>query len=135
MKGIGFKELAFVGYPVSDFAVSRKFYGDTLGLKETTVFEHEGQVGWVEYDLAGATLALAKASDQWRPNPNGGGAALEVADLDAALTYLKGQGVKVVLDAQDYSICRIAVIADPDGNTLALHQRKANHPDYRATGA
>ena len=77
MSGIGIKELAFVGYPVTDFTKARQFYGETLGLKETMVFEHEGEVGWLEYDLAGQTLALARASEQWKPDRNGGGACLE----------------------------------------------------------
>ena len=96
MKGIGLKELAFVGYPVTDFAKARKFYGEILGLKETMTFEHEGELGWLEYDLAGQTLGLAKASDQWQPNANGGGACLEVEDLDRAVTHLKECGVRIV---------------------------------------
>jgi predicted enzyme related to lactoylglutathione lyase len=129
MNDIGFKALAFVGYPVTDFARARRFYGEILGLKETVTFEHEGDLGWVEYDLAGQTLALAKASAQWEPNPNGGGACLELHDLDAAVTHLKSKDVKIVMDIQDFPYCRMALVADPDGNTLALHQRKANHPE------
>ncbi len=129
MKGIGLKELAFVGYPVTDFAKARNFYGEILGLKETLTFEHEGELGWLEYDLAGQTLGLAKASDQWQPNANGGGACLEVEDLDRAVAHLREHGVRIAMDVQDYPFCRLALIADPDGNTLALHQRKENHPD------
>jgi predicted enzyme related to lactoylglutathione lyase len=131
MNDIGLKELAFVGYPVTDFAKARRFYGQILGLEETITFEHEGNLGWVEFDLAGQTLALARASEQWEPNPNGGGACLELHDLDSALAYLKSKDVKVVMDIQDFPFCRMALIADPDGNTLALHQRKANHPEGR----
>jgi len=129
MQGIGIKELAFVGYPVTDFGKARKFYGEILGLKEEASFEHEGELGWLEYDVAGQTLALAKASGDWQPNPNGGGACLEVADLDQAVAHLEANGVRFVMGIQDYPVCRIALISDPDGNTLALHQRKPNHPD------
>lgn len=129
MNNIGLKELAFVGYPVTDFNQARRFYGEILGLKETITFDHEGELGWLEYDLAGQTLALAKASDQWQPNPNGGGACLEVEDLDAAVAYLKSKGVKIAMDILDCPYCRIALVSDPDGNTLALHQRKDNHPE------
>lgn len=129
MKGIGLKELAFVGYPVTDFGKARRFYGEILGLEEGASFEHEGELGWLEYDLAGATLALAKASEQWKPDANGGGACLEVEDLDKAVAHLKANGVPVVMDVQEFSICRMALVADPDGNTIAVHQRKANHPD------
>ncbi len=128
---IELKELAFVGYPVSDFAQARKFYGEILGLKESAAFEHEGELGWLEYDLAGQTLALAKACSDWQPSAHGGGACLEVADLDRAVVHLQAHGVPVLMGGiQDYPICRMALISDPDGNTLALHQRKANHPDH-----
>ncbi len=129
MNGIGLKELAFVGYPVADFAKARQFYGNILGLKETLSYDHEGEIGWLEYDLAGQTLALAKASPQWEPSAHGGGACLEVEDLDRAVAHLRENGVKIALDIQDYPICRLALVADPDGNTLALHQRKPNHPE------
>jgi predicted enzyme related to lactoylglutathione lyase len=129
MNGIGLKELAFVGYPVTDFDRARRFYGEILGLKETITFGDKDDIDWLEYDLAGQTLALAKASDQWQPNANGGGACLEVEDLDAAVDYLKGHDVRIAMDILDCPYCRIALIADPDGNTLALHQRKPNHPE------
>jgi predicted enzyme related to lactoylglutathione lyase len=129
MSGIGFKELAFVGYPVTDFSRARRFYGVVLSLKETTTFEQEGETDWVEYDLAGQTLALAKASPLWKPDPNGGGACLEVEDLEKAVAHLKAQDVKIVMDIHEFQFCRMALIADPDGNTLALHQRKENHPE------
>jgi extradiol dioxygenase family protein len=35
MQGIGFKELAFAVYSVTDFVKARQFYGEILGLKET----------------------------------------------------------------------------------------------------
>ena len=129
MNGIGLKELAFVGYPVTDFDRARRFYGEILGLKETITFGEKDAIDWLEYDLAGQTLALAKASEQWQPNANGGGACLEVEDLDAAVDYLKGHDVRIAMDILDCPYCRIALIADPDGNTLALHQRKPNHPE------
>jgi predicted enzyme related to lactoylglutathione lyase len=129
MNHIGLKALTFVGYPVTDFAQARCFYGGILGLKEIITFGEAGEIDWLEYDIAGQTLALAKASDQWQPNPNGGGACLELHDLDAAVSYLKSKAVRVVMDIQEFPYCRMALIADPDGNTLALHQRKANHPE------
>ncbi len=129
MKGIGLKEVAFIGYPVTDFAKAKAFYGGLLGLRETTSYDHEGELSWLEYDLAGQTLALAKSSEQWKPDPNGGGVCLELEDLDAAVAHLKANGVTFAMDIQDFPICRMALIADPDGNTLALHQRKPNHPD------
>lgn len=122
--GIGFKELAFIAYPVTDFKQAKNFYGDILGLTETACLGSGDDIGWMEYDLSGQTLALAKAFDYQKPNPNGGQVSLEVFDLDYAMTYLKEQQVKIVLDIQDYPHCRLALISDPDGNTLTLHQVK-----------
>lgn len=130
MSGIGIQEAAFTGYPVTDLSVARRFYGDTLGLVESITFDHDGEVGWVEYAIPGGhTLALAKASEQWQPNPHGGGICFEVADLDKALAHLQQAGVRIIMPIQDFPICRMALIADPDGNTLALHQKKTNHPE------
>lgn len=130
MSGIQIKEIAFIGYAVTDIARSRKFYGEILGLRETATFEHEGEIGWVEYDLLGQTLALAKAFPEWQPSPHGGGVCLEVADLDQAVAYLKEVGATLPMEIGDYPVCRMALVSDPDGNTIALHQRKPEHPDH-----
>lgn len=130
MSGIGIQALAFIGYAVKDLAKSREFYGEILGLPEGMVFEHEGEVGWVEYEIpGGGTLAITPATEQWQPSEHGGGACFEVADLEGAVAKLERAGVPIVLPAQDYPFCRIALIADPSGNTVALHQRKPNHPE------
>ena len=129
MKGIGVKEVAFIGYPVTDMARAREFYGGLLGLEESWVIEEDGAVHWLEYAVAGATLALANASEMWKPGPDGGGVCLEVRDLDAAVAKLRDAGVKIPMPMGEFPFCRMAVIEDPDGNGICLHQRKANHPD------
>jgi Predicted enzyme related to lactoylglutathione lyase len=130
MAGIGIKEMAFVGYAVNDIAETCRFYTEILGLPEGTVFEHEGEVGWVEFTTPdGQTIAITKASEQWQPNANGGGVCLEVEDLDVAVATVEKAGVKLVMPIQDYPICRLALIFDPSGNTIALHQKKSNHPE------
>ena len=67
-KGIGFKELAFVAYSVTDFVQAKNFYGEILGLKETVCLGSGDDIGWMEYDLGEQTLALAKAFDYQKPN-------------------------------------------------------------------
>lgn len=130
MSGIGIKEAAFTGYPALDLTEARKFYGETLGLPEGMVFEHEGEVGWVEFSIPGGhTLAITKANEQWQPSANGGGLCFEVEDLDAAVAKLEAAGVKIVLPIQEFPVCRMALIADPSGNTVAIHQKKSNHPE------
>ena len=130
MKGIGIKEAGFTGYPALDIEETRKFYREIIGLKEGIVFDNEGKVGWVEFEIPGGhTLAIAQANEQWQPNPGGGGLAFEMEDLDAAIEKLTAAGVKILLPVQDYPICRMALISDPSGNTVALHQKKPNHPE------
>jgi predicted enzyme related to lactoylglutathione lyase len=129
MSGIGIKEIAFTGYSVNDLAESREFYGGVLGLKEGMVFDHEGEVGWVEYEVPGGTLAITKASEQWQPSEHGGGICFEVEDLDSAVAKLEQSGVKIAMSIQDFPVCRMALISDPSGNTIAIHQKKPNHPE------
>ena len=130
MKGIGIKVAGFTGYPALDIAETRKFYREIIGLKEGIVFDNEGKVGWVEFEIPGGhTLAIAQANEQWQPTPGRGGLAFEMEDLDAAIEKLTAAGVKILLPVQDYPICRMALISDPSGNTVALHQKKPNHPE------
>ncbi|HEY1123677.1 MAG TPA: VOC family protein [Haloferula sp.] len=130
MNKIGIKEAGFTGYPALDVEETRAFYRDIIGLKEGMVFEHEGKAGWVEFEIPGGhTLAIAQANDQWQPNPGGGGLAFELEDLDVAIEKLTAAGVKIILPVQDFPVCRMALISDPSGNTVALHQKKANHPE------
>lgn len=48
--------------------------------------------------------------------------ALAVADLDVALVELREKGVEVEVGKQDSTVCYFAVVADPDGNRVWLHQ-------------
>jgi predicted enzyme related to lactoylglutathione lyase len=48
-----------------------------------------------------------------------------VDDLDAYRDAAKKKNVKEVFPSADTPMCRMAVMADPDGNWIALHQRKA----------
>lgn len=118
------KEIAFTGYPVTDIARARRFYEGTLGLKLTVNFEHEGR-HWLEYDIGGGTLAVNNLSpNEWRPSTNGPSIALEVADFDAAVAHLRSESVPFVLEPYDTGVCQLAVVTDPDGNSLAIHRRK-----------
>ena len=115
---------AYTGYPVTDIAMARAFYEGLLGLKTSTSFEHGGK-HWIEYDLGDSTLAITNMSEQWKPSSDGPAIALEVADFDAAVSELRGAGVKFVIEPMDSGVCRLAVVLDPAGNSLAFHQRKA----------
>lgn len=118
------KEIAYTGYPVTDMPRARAFYEGVLGLKPSTTFEHEGR-SWIEYDLGPHTLAVTNMSqEQWKPSPDGPVVALEVEDFDAAVAALRRHGTRFLIEPMDTGVCRMAIFADPDGNSLALHRRK-----------
>jgi predicted enzyme related to lactoylglutathione lyase len=118
-------EIAFTGYPVTDMARSRRFYEEVLRLTPTTTFSHEGR-DWIEYDIGPGTLAITNMSpDQWRPSSDGPAVALEVDDFDTAISALRDAQVRFNLEPMDSGVCRLAVVADPDGNSLAIHKRRA----------
>lgn len=117
------KAIAFIGYPVTDMARARAFYEGVLGLQTGDVWQHEDKA-WVEYDLGTATLAISNMSpDMWKPSSDGPGVALEVDDLDGAVAELRAAGVRFYLEPIDSPVCRMAVIADPDGNSIVLHRK------------
>lgn len=116
--------IAFTGYPITDVPRARAFYEGVLGLKPGTVFQHE-QNFWVEYDIGAGTLAVSNmSSGMWKPSPDGPSAALEVVDFDAAIDALHAAGAKFVVEPMDSGPCRMAIVADPDGNSLIIHHRK-----------
>ncbi len=116
-------EIAFAVYPVTDLKRASKFYGETLGLKETRRWGDENKA-WVEYDIGPATLAITNFSEDMKPSRHGGGVGLEVENFEAAIAELKQAGVRFVWEPQDTPVCRMALIADPDGNAICIHKRK-----------
>jgi predicted enzyme related to lactoylglutathione lyase len=116
-------EIAFVGYPVTDLRRARTFYEHTLGLAVSRVFGEE-VTGWVEYDLGANTLAIGNMSPDWKPSAGGGSVALEVEDMSAAVSQLKADGHPPFLGPLETPVCYIAVVSDPDGNSITIHQRK-----------
>lgn len=122
---IAITEIAFTGYPVTDIARAQAFYEGVLRLKPATRFEHEGK-HWIEYELGNGTLAISNMSaDLWKPSADGPAIALEVADFEAATAALTAANVKVLFGPMDSSVCKMVIVADPDGNSLLLHKRHA----------
>jgi predicted enzyme related to lactoylglutathione lyase len=116
------KEVAFVGYPVTDVARARAFYTNLLGRPPSEDLALEGGKVWIEYDIAGVALAI---SNTWQPSGQSGpGVALEVDDIDKTLAKLKSDGAPVYLEKIESPVCWLAVVGDPDGNSLTIHQRK-----------
>lgn len=118
-------EFAFTGYPVTDLARARAFYEDVLGLKTGMIWE-DADHGWIEYDLGGHTLAINNGAKEWKPSSDGPAIALEVEDFDATIAELKKRGVRFTVEPLNSPVCRLAVILDPDGNSLAIHKRNGH---------
>jgi predicted enzyme related to lactoylglutathione lyase len=80
---------------------------------------------WVEYDLGGQTLAL---SNFWKPSAlagqTGPSVAFEVDQFDETISTLKQRGVPFAMDTLETPVCHMAVISDPDGNSIFIHKRK-----------
>jgi predicted enzyme related to lactoylglutathione lyase len=122
---INVKEIAFTGYPVTDMTRARAFYEGVLRLKLAATFEHAGR-HWIEYEVGGATLAVSNMSaDMWKPSSDGPVVALEMTDFEAAVETLRSAGVKFLLGPMDTGVCKMLIVADPDGNSLVIHKRHA----------
>ncbi len=115
-------ELAFTGYPVTDMERARAFYEGVLKLEPTRIL---GKGQWIEYDLGPSTFALSNMSTEWKPSGDGPAVAFEVEDFDSAVGALRASNVKFVVEPFESPVCRMAIVADPDGNSIAVHQR---HP-------
>lgn len=121
------KEIAYTCYPVIDVARAKSFYQDLLRLTPGAAFEHDGK-HWIEYDIGPGTLAISNMSgDKWKPSANGPSAALEVEDFDAALDALRAGQAVFLVEPMDTGFCRMAIVQDPDGNALTIHQRAAQN--------
>jgi predicted enzyme related to lactoylglutathione lyase len=117
------REVAFFGYPVTDLKRARDFYEGLLGLQVAKTFG-EGDNLWIEYDVAGVTLAITNmAGDGWKPSTDGGSVALEVEDFDDAFRQIKEAGVTITMGPYDSPVCRMLLVKDPDGNGLCIHRR------------
>jgi predicted enzyme related to lactoylglutathione lyase len=118
-------DIAFFAYAVSDMKTARAFYEGVLGLSPNSEYDGSSNPNWVEYDIGTSTLGVGCAPGMFDPSPKGASAALEVDDFDAALNTVKKNNVTIVMGPHEAPSCHMVVIADPDGNRLVLHKRKA----------
>jgi len=118
-------EIAFVAYPVTDIERARGFYEGVLGLQPSREFTNEAYC-LIEYDLGANTFAVAMMPPgQWKPSSDGPSVGLEVEEFDLAIAELKARSILFDVEAMETPVCRMAVIADPDGNKITIHKR---HP-------
>ena len=118
-------EIAFTGYPVTDMERARAFYEGVLKLESTRTVENpDGH--WIEYDLGLSTFAISNMS---RRNGN---LRVMVRPLPSRskISILRWpsfapSNVKFVLEPFETPVCRMAIVADPDGNSICIHKRHA----------
>jgi len=120
---INLTDLSYVGHPVTDVPRARKFYEEILGLKPAKAIDLGSDQWWIEYDFPGGTLAI---SNTWPPAGSAITTALETDDLDAAFAHCEAADVTFAFAIMDTPVCRFFGIKDPDGNDIAIHQRKAS---------
>ncbi len=118
------KEASFVGYPSTDLARSRAFYEGVLGLKVTM---EPGAVQWMELEVGNVTIGLGNYGEGWKPSKDGALIALEVDDFDAALAELKAKNIPFSFEGMETPVCHFAIVRDPDGNAVMIHQRKPHN--------
>lgn len=116
-------EVAFTCYAVTDIARAREFYEGVLGLAPGTITDSPGGQ-WVEYEIGPHTLAIGSAPG-WNPSAEGCVAALEVDDFDAAVAHLRAVDVRFRMEPFPTPVCHMAMVLDPDGNTVIIHKRHA----------
>ena len=86
--------------------------------------DHKMEGGhWVEYDIGEGTLALGVAPGMM-PSRDGCSVSLEVEDFDQAVLELKEAGVEFNFGPIETSVCHMAFVRDPDGNSVGIHKRK-----------
>ncbi len=123
MSTIKVKEVAFSGYPVTDIPRARSFYEGLFHFTPSLVFEH-GDKAWIEYDIGTTTFAISNYSPDWKPHKDGPSIAFEVESFEEAMAALRSWQVRFYLEPMDSGACQMAVVADPDGNSVIVHQRK-----------
>ena len=117
-------ELAFTVNPVTDLRRARDFYERVLSLEPAMTYEGEG-TGWVEYEIGSGVLAIGSGAEQFKPSVHGSSAALEMEDFEVAIRELKANGSSFAFEPIETPVCHMAIVLDPDGNTIIIHKRKA----------
>jgi len=119
-------KIAFVAHPTTDMGPMKSFYGEVLGLKPSADY---GDM-WAEFDAPdGKSIAL----DPYSAKTLGAPAvymALESDDIEADFARVKESGATIVKETwtnehEGKEICKMAIVRDPEGNVVMLHQMAA----------
>ena len=114
------RAIDFIITNVSDIERAKSFYRDTLGITDPATSEAEG---WIEFDTKPVALALGVAPPGWSQPAGSTAIALSVDDVHAAVEELRAKGVEILIEPIVTGACDMALIKDPDGNSIFLHRR------------
>jgi len=84
----------------------------------------EGTEFWIESEIGPHTLGIGN-EPFLKPSTDGAQLVVEVEDFDEAVEHLRQHGVSFALEPFEMPKCRAAIIVDPDGNRIGIHQRNA----------
>lgn len=111
------KGIDIAAYLVRDPKAQITFYRDVLGMKPTEI---DDQGRGAEFTLAdGSTFGV------WKPEggETGGAIMFAVDDAKAAVEHYRARGLQLS-DIMESPVCFMAFGADPEGNSIIIHQRK-----------
>ena len=111
----------FVSVPTRDPAQARRFYGELLGLHESTAPEDV----FPEFETSNVTLGVRQPELVGRPFAPSSGIALRVPDVAEARRKLEEAGVEFEAETIDTGVCHMAFCTDFDGNGIVIHRRYA----------
>jgi len=118
------KGIHHVSIIVTDLECSRRFYGETMGLREIpkpSTFDFE--VAWFEFNGQHIHLLLKPEADP----DSGRHFALEVEDARAARRHFAAAGLEI-LEVVEIPGCNRFFILDPDSNRIEIMEWSAPYP-------
>ena len=124
---IDVERVDYIRVPVKDIEKAKRFYGETLGLRQNPNSPGDD---WIEYEVGNVTLAVMTPhthDHEFAPLPPGT-LALRVRDVADAKARLEAAGIQIN-EMWDSGVCHGAGFSDPDGNRILLHHRYAPYPD------
>lgn len=127
------KESIDLGLIVRNVDACRRFYGDTLGLPFQGEMNLAGLSTMYRYLIGTTVLKLVTADDAIPAGPAGMRAqtglryfTITVPDLDAAVAAVRERGAEPAMAIREIRPgVRIAMLTDPDGNTVELLENRA----------
>ena len=113
----------FICIPTQDYEKAAEFYGDVLGLEFA---KRWGDMPAGEFETGNLTIAVMQPDAfgmEFKPHKFP--IEFHVDDVAAAREELEAKGVKFEGEILDSGVCHQTFFADPDGNSLAIHNRYA----------